>query len=136
MQHIWEIFNNMHIHVKEMQLKLVKGKISKIISFTHYSFSFGKRHRNDNWFHTKIYNGVCWNLFSIRKQLWIPRKILQRYHPGQLQYKIPIDITFFSRVLKPDKLEGVLNENSWKLFWRNFWMDIVWTLRYLITNIE
>lgn len=47
-QQIWAILNkNTHIHVKEMQLKMIKGKIFKLTSFTHH-FSLGNIHRNEN----------------------------------------------------------------------------------------
>lgn len=38
----------------------------------------------------------------------IPRTILQRYQLGLLQYKVPVDITFFILVivLKPEKQDG------------------------------
>ena len=95
-----------HLPVKEVQLKQLKGIFSKIISLTHYHLSLGKIHRNENRFLTEIYNGECLHLFSIRNTLGIHRAIFQRYHPGLLQYKISVDITFFSIVLKPDKLTG------------------------------
>lgn len=45
-QHIWPILK-IHIHAKEMQLKMIKGKIFKLTSFTHH-FSLGNIHRNEN----------------------------------------------------------------------------------------
>ena len=47
MQHIWTIFNkNTHLPVKEVQLKSVKGNISKISSLA-YPFSLRNGHRNE-----------------------------------------------------------------------------------------
>lgn len=57
----------------------------------------------------------------------MPRKIFQRYYQGQLQYKIPVDITFFSRVLKPDKLEGRFKDEL---------LEIVLTINFEWTSFE
>lgn len=41
-------------------------------------------------------------------------QFFQRYHPGLLQYKIPVDITIFGRVLKPElkgRFKGEIFEN-------------------------
>lgn len=92
-----------HIPVKGVQLKMIKGKISK--TQTHYNFSFRKINRNENRCLTQICTGECLHLNSPG----IPYAIFQCYHSGLLQ--IPVDITFFSRVLKFDKLKGCFNRS-------------------------
>lgn len=84
----------------------------------------------------KDYNSECLHLFSIWKSLRIPCIIFQRYHLGLLHYKIPVDISFFSHVLKPDKLEGSFQRRNLGNY-SYFLMNIVRTLfRYLhILNI-
>lgn len=47
-----------HRPVRKVQLKLKKGKISKISSLTYY-FSFWKIHRNKHKFLMEIYDGKC-----------------------------------------------------------------------------
>lgn len=45
-------------------------------------------------------------IFFQEVTLGIPHAIFERYHPGLLQYKAPLDITLFSHVLKPNNLTG------------------------------
>lgn len=110
---IWTIFKKkIHIPVKDVQLKYLKGIISKVISSTPLKkFTVTKKR-----FFTEIYNGECFNLFSIWNTLGIHRAIIQSYHTGLLQYKIPVDITFFSRVLKHDKLKGSFQLRNFSYF--------------------
>lgn len=54
-----------------MQLKSIKGKISKISSLTRYHFLLVKIQRNDNKFLGEISNWICWHLFAIREPLTI-----------------------------------------------------------------
>ena len=62
----------------------------------------------------------CLHLFSIRKSHGISSTIFQRYHPGFIMADAMQNLrrnSFFSRVLKPDKLEGgVTKGKSWDFF--------------------
>ena len=71
----WWFLIKLHIPVKEIQLKSLKGNISKISSLNNYPFPLRKIHRNENRFLTEIYNGECLHLFSIRNTLGIHRAI-------------------------------------------------------------
>lgn len=54
--------------MKEVQLKSMKGDISKISSLmTYLYFLLVKIHREENIFLTEIYDRECLHLFSIRK---------------------------------------------------------------------
>lgn len=85
-----------HILVKEVQLKSIKGKIH---------FSLGIIHRNER-FLSEIYNwGKFTSLFPIRSHSEYLAQFLKVIVLVCFNKKIPIDITFLSHVLKPDKLK-------------------------------
>lgn len=122
MEHIWPIFDKKKKKYTypwkkcNCHLKWMKGKLSKISSLTHCDFSIRKIHKNEKRFLMEICYGECSHLFSIWKSLGIPWAIFQLNHPSLLQYKIPIDITFFSPVLKHDKLKGPFQLRSLGFF--------------------
>lgn len=73
------------------------GKFQRYFHWHIIIFHSGKIHKDGNRFLTKIYKVEYLHFFSI---LSISRKCLISYHSGLLQYKIPIDIEFFSRAMK------------------------------------
>lgn len=89
-----------------MQLKSIKGKISKISSLTRYHFLLVKIQRNDNKFLREISNWICWHLFAIREPLtifnvtiWVLSCLLQ------------------CKILKPEKLEGAFQRRNLGIEW-------------------
>lgn len=96
MQHIWPIYKK-YIHTCERNaIEIDDREHFQNIFIDTLSFSLEKIHRNENGCLTVIYNRDCLQLFPIRKPLGIPHKIFQRYHPGPLQDKIPLDIIFLA----------------------------------------
>ena len=92
--HFLMIFNKNTHTCKRNTIEIDEREYIQDIFIEQLSFSLIKVHRNKNNFLTEIYNGKCLHLFSIRNTLGIHRAIFQRYHPGLLQYKISVDITF------------------------------------------
>lgn len=99
MLHIWMILIKIHIPVKEVQLKSMKWKISKISSLTHCHFSHEKIHRNENNF---LRTFIIGNVQIIPVHFF---KVIIRVFSNTKSPKHHI----FSCVLKPDKLKGRFN---------------------------
>lgn len=102
-KHIMRMFNKMHIHMREVTLKSMEGKQSKIL-FINLLFIFHskKDYRDENRFLWKINIGRCLRLFSILKPLWIPCTIFQlviQVLSWMLQCKIPVDFIFLAKSL-------------------------------------
>lgn len=96
----------MHIYVKEILLKSIKGgKIPDFFTIPHL-FSLEEIHTNENKFLKKIYSGKCWHILSIGSH---SEKLAQFFNviiwtlSSHLQCKISVD--FFGFELKPDKLK-------------------------------
>lgn len=84
------------IPVKEIPLKLIKGKYTRYIHWRLIIFSI-KKVRNKNFSRLFII-WKCLLLFTIRYSIGIHRTICQRYHRAILwlmQWKIPVDILFW-----------------------------------------
>lgn len=96
MVHIWTILVKFTYVWKMCNWNQWKGNI---ILRKPFSFFHLKIHRNGNWSPTKIFNGECWHLFSIRKLLAIPRTIsnIIIWLPSSLyQLKISLDFLYLA----------------------------------------
>lgn len=58
-RHIWTIFIQINIPIKEEQIKSMKGKIYKIFFIHLLSFFVQKNHRNEDRYLTDIFNEDC-----------------------------------------------------------------------------
>lgn len=88
----------------------MKEKVSKIISFTHFSFSLWNIHRDEKWLILRyiIGNVDIVSLFGSHSEYLVQFSTLSY---GSLQYKIPVEITLFGHVLKHVELEGAFKKN-------------------------
>ena len=96
--------------VKEVQLKSMKGKISKIFSFTRH-FSIGKFLRNEKQI---SYGNLIGNV-DISFHSEVTRNTLNnilKLSSSSAAKLSPVDITFLSHVLKSDKLKGAFLQRN------------------------
>lgn len=96
--------------VKAVQLKLMKGEISKISSLT-LSFHLGKIDRTENIYLMEIYNRKCcfFSLFGSHSDYLT--QFFQLYHVGtfmSVSMLNPDRLLIFSMVLNSDKQKGCL----------------------------
>lgn len=116
----WRLWIKIRILVNEVHLKSIKEKLFKITSFTHYHF-----HWNEKDFLRRFIMGND-NLSIHRKSLGISCTIIQRYHPGLMQYKIPADIIFLPYIETWWAIGAFQRRNHGN--YSNVWINMVWTV--------
>lgn len=127
-QHIWTFFKKIKIHVlvKEVYLKSIKWKLSKITSFTLSHISFGKIHRMKTDFLRRFIMGHFYIFYPFGKYLKI---IIFSTFISFWSHRI---LLIFSRMLTNDKLErGGGFKGGIGGFFSYYWINIVWTQKYL-----
>lgn len=131
MSTLWGFLIKMHKHMREVPLKTMEGKKSKIL-FINLLFIFHskKDYRDENRFLWKINIGRCLHLFSILKPLWIPCTIFQlviQVLSWMLQCKIPVDFIFLAKSWYLISYRSCFKRK----ICMSIWMKIVLTLMYL-----
>ena len=120
----------LQIVVKEVQLKSMKWKISKISSLTHCHFSHEKIHRNENNF---LRTFIIGNVQIIPVYFF---KVIIRVFSNTKSPKHHI----FSCVLKPDKLKGRFNGELLGILhtfeWTSFESWCIYEYRVIMQNVN
>lgn len=92
--------------VKEIQLKLIKGKIFKVFSLTRFIY-YSQQFTGTKPNFLRRLKWEMFNLFTIRNTLVTPRTIFQGYHPGYFVAKAmqnPVRLSILGSVLKPEAI--------------------------------
>lgn len=87
-RHIWTMFIQINIPIKEEQIKSMKGKIYKIFTFTYYHFLYKKITGTKTGI-LQIFLMKIVDIFCIYSEFtWNTLHIFSTYHPGTFLFKL------------------------------------------------